>query len=46
MNRVEQLSLFEEDTDQQVIAALRTVDLMNLTPMEAMNTIYELKKLL
>lgn len=46
MNRVEQLSLFEEDTDQQVIAALRAVDLMNLTPMEAMNTIYELKKLL
>lgn len=45
MNRVEQLSLFEEDTDQQVIAALRAVDLMNLTPMEAMNTIYELKKL-
>lgn len=46
MNRVEQLSLFEENTDQQVIAALRAVDLMNLTPMEAMNTIYELKKLL
>ncbi len=46
MNRVKQLSLFEEDTDQQVIAALRAVDLMNLTPMEAMNTIYELKKLL
>lgn len=44
---VEQLSLFAEDSsNQEVIEALKKVDLMNLTPMQAMNVIYELKNML
>ena len=45
--KVEQLNLFADDTaNQEVIEALRKVDLMNLTPMQAMNVIYELKNML
>ena len=44
---VEQLSLFADDSsNQEVIEALKKVDLMNLTPMQAMNVIYELKNML
>ena len=43
----EQLSLFADDSsNQEVIEALKKVDLMNLTPMQAMNVIYELKNML
>lgn len=42
----QQLSLFEDDKSQTIVQALKAIDLMNLTPMEAMNTIYELKKML
>jgi DNA mismatch repair protein MutS len=42
----QQLSLFEDDKSQTIVQALKAIDLMNLTPMEAMNTIYELKKIL
>ncbi|SDB02039.1 DNA mismatch repair protein MutS [Streptococcus henryi] len=42
----QQLSLFEDDKSQTIVQALNAIDLMNLTPMEAMNTIYELKKML
>ncbi|MGT2907925.1 DNA mismatch repair protein MutS [Streptococcus dentiloxodontae] len=42
-----QLSLFgEEKEHKEVLAALSAVDVMNLTPMEAMNTLFELKKML
>ena len=45
--KVEQLNFFADDTaNQEVIEALRKVDLMNLTPMQAMNVIYELKNML
>ena len=45
--KVEQLNLFADDTaNQEVIEVLRKVDLMNLTPMQAMNVIYELKNML
>jgi DNA mismatch repair protein MutS len=40
----EQLSLFNEPSqDDAIIEALREVDVMNLTPMAAMNLIFELK---
>ena len=43
----EQLSLFaDESNNQEIIEALKKVDLMNLTPMQAMNVIYELKNML
>lgn len=41
----EQLSLFE-GSDSSVEAKLQEIDLMNLTPMQAMNLIYELKNML
>ena len=42
-----QLSLFAEAPDSDaVIEKLRAIDLMNLTPMQAMNAIFELKQLL
>ncbi|MBM7641940.1 DNA mismatch repair protein MutS [Streptococcus loxodontisalivarius] len=42
----EQLSLFADEEDSQVLAKLRETDLMNLTPMQAMNLIFELKNML
>lgn len=42
-----QLSLFAEaPASDAVIEKLRAIDLMNLTPMQAMNAIFELKQLL
>ena len=40
-----QLSLFQE-ASHPVLDQLQKVDVLNLTPMEAMSTLYELKKLL
>ncbi|MGT2930092.1 DNA mismatch repair protein MutS [Streptococcus dentasini] len=41
-----QVSLFEESgSDSQLLQALREIDVVNMTPMEAMNALYELKKL-
>lgn len=41
-----QLSLFADDNYAELAAQLEKVDVLNLTPMEAMNTLFELKKLL
>ena len=42
-----QLSLFEEHSNAgRVIEELEAIDIMNLTPMQAMNAIFDLKKLL
>ncbi|HGL8867596.1 TPA: DNA mismatch repair protein MutS, partial [Streptococcus agalactiae] len=42
-----QLSLFEEPSNAgRVIEELEAIDIMNLTPMQAMNAIFDLKKLL
>ena len=38
-----QLDLFKEDVRQEVIDSLRSSDLENLTPMQAMNMLAELK---
>ncbi|MGT2833502.1 DNA mismatch repair protein MutS [Streptococcus halotolerans] len=43
---VGQLSLFADDQYAELAARLEKVDVLNLTPMEAMNTLFELKKLL
>ncbi|MEQ9763606.1 DNA mismatch repair protein MutS [Streptococcus jiangjianxini] len=43
---VGQLSLFADDQYAELVAQLEKVDVLNLTPMEAMNTLFELKKLL
>ncbi|MGV3006865.1 DNA mismatch repair protein MutS [Streptococcus pluranimalium] len=43
---VGQLSLFSDETYSELAARLEEVDVFNLTPMEAMNTLFELKKLL
>ncbi|SUN46739.1 DNA mismatch repair protein mutS [Streptococcus dysgalactiae subsp. dysgalactiae] len=43
----EQLSLFaDEDRFQEIIRTLETIDVMNMTPMQAMTALYELKNLL
>ena len=43
----EQLSLFAaDDKAQKVIQALEAIDVLNITPLEAMTALYELKKLL
>lgn len=42
-----QLSLFpDEDKSQEIIHTLEAIDVMNMTPLQAMTTLYELKKLL
>ncbi|MGQ9412691.1 DNA mismatch repair protein MutS [Streptococcus pluranimalium] len=43
---VGQLSLFSDEAYSELAARLEEVDVLNLTPMEAMNTLFELKKLL
>ena len=43
---VGQLSLFSDESYSELAARLEEVDVLNLTPMEAMNTLFELKKLL
>lgn len=40
----EQMSLFEEVTENTVITELKNLDLYNMTPMEAMMAVAELKK--
>ncbi|MCB2831023.1 DNA mismatch repair protein MutS [Streptococcus dysgalactiae] len=43
----EQLSLFaDEDRSQEIIRTLEAIDVMNMTPMQAMTALYELKNLL
>ena len=43
---VGQLSLFAEDNQSEIIQRLEALDILNLTPMEAMSTLFDLKKLL
>lgn len=43
---VGQLSLFTEGDHSEIIDKLEALDVLNLTPMEAMSTLFELKKLL
>lgn len=38
-----QMSLFDTVKDDDIIAELRDVDISNLTPIEAMNKLYELQ---
>lgn len=45
-SQTEQLSLFPENTGSIIEKKLAAIDVMNLTPMEAMNCLFELKKLL
>ena len=40
----EQMSLFEEETESTVITELKNLDLYNMTPMEVMMAVAELKK--
>ncbi|AGM99896.1 DNA mismatch repair protein MutS [Streptococcus iniae] len=43
----EQLTLFQMDNkSDQVLSKLKDIDVMNMTPMEAMTALYELKKLI
>lgn len=41
-----QLDLFEQGPDSLIEAKLKNMDVMTMTPMEAMNALYELKNLL
>ena len=38
-----QMSLFETSTDDSVLTELRTIDIQNMTPMDALNTLYRLQ---
>ena len=38
-----QMSLFDTISDDDIINELRTVDIGNLTPLEALNKLYELQ---
>ena len=40
----EQMSLFEEEAENTVITELKNLDLYNMTPMEVMMAVAELKK--
>ncbi len=40
----DQLSLFDNNNKDEVIQELKTIDLMKLTPMEAMNLLYQLQQ--
>lgn len=43
----QQIDLFDESTDhEELIKRLKAIDLMHLTPMQAMTTLFELKELL
>ncbi len=37
------MSLFETSTDDSVLTELRTIDIQNMTPMDALNTLYRLQ---
>ncbi|MGT2774543.1 DNA mismatch repair protein MutS [Streptococcus hyovaginalis] len=43
---LEQLSLFDTAQQSEVLAKLEAIDVLNLTPMEAMTTLFDLKKML
>ncbi|WP_026508688.1 DNA mismatch repair protein MutS [Butyrivibrio sp. MC2013] len=38
-----QMSLFESTTDEDVIEELKSIDISNLTPLDALNTLYKLQ---
>ena len=40
---VDQISLFDTVKDDDIITELRDMDLGNMTPLEALNTIYRLQ---
>ena len=40
---VDQISLFDTVKDDDIIMELRDMDLSNMTPLEALNTIYRLQ---
>ncbi|NCB91454.1 MAG: DNA mismatch repair protein MutS [Clostridia bacterium] len=40
---LEQISLFDTVQDQDILEELKTIDVSNLTPMDALNTIYRLQ---
>ena len=43
---LEQISLFDTVTDEDVIQELKEIDVSNLTPVDALNTLYRLQNLL
>ncbi|MFV8210731.1 DNA mismatch repair protein MutS [Streptococcus pluranimalium] len=43
---LEQMSLFDTAQQSEVLAKLEAIDVLNLTPMEAMTTLFDLKKML
>ncbi|NCC44429.1 MAG: hypothetical protein EOM18_12830, partial [Clostridia bacterium] len=40
---LEQISLFDTVQNQDILEELKTIDVSNLTPMDALNTIYRLQ---
>ncbi|MBS6195280.1 MAG: DNA mismatch repair protein MutS [Clostridiales bacterium] len=40
---LEQISLFDTVQDQDILEELKTIDITNLTPMDALNTLYRLQ---
>lgn len=42
---LEQMSLFDTTTDEDVIEQLRTADISNMTPLDALNTLYKLQNM-
>ena len=40
---LEQISLFDTVKDQDVLEELQTIDISNLTPLDALNTLYRLQ---
>ena len=40
---LEQISLFDTVTDEDVIQELKEIDVSNLTPVDALNTLYRLQ---
>ncbi len=41
-----QMSLFETSRDEDVIRSLKDIDITNMTPMDALNTLYRLQSML
>lgn len=40
---LEQISLFDTVTDEDVLQELKEIDVSNLTPVDALNTLYRLQ---
>ena len=40
---LQQMSLFDTHTDEDVIKELKELDISNLTPLDALNTLYKLQ---